>query len=66
MGMPMMAAEASVEEVPGGARMVLKAKDPSGVDALRQQVHQHAEMMSKGRCGCPAVRGAQGPQDSGS
>lgn len=52
MGMPGMAAKASAEEVPGGARMVLKAEDPANIEALRQHVHRHAEMMSKGGCCC--------------
>jgi len=66
MGMPMMAAKASVEEVPTGARMVLKVEDPANLEPLRQHVHQHAEMMSKGGCGCPAMQGAGGPHPHGS
>jgi hypothetical protein len=52
LGMPMMAAMASVEEVAGGARLVLRADDPSQLETLRQHVHRHAEMMSSGGCSC--------------
>jgi hypothetical protein len=66
MGMPMMAAKASVEEVPGGARMVLTPNDPANLGTLRQHVHQHAGMMSKGGCSCPAMKAAGRPPSQGS
>ena len=44
----------SVEEVPGGVRLVFVPTDPSQLEALRQQVHMHAERMQSGQCPpCP-------------
>jgi len=50
MGMQMVPSRASVEDVPGGARLVLVPTDPSQLGALRQQARMHAEMMQKGQC----------------
>lgn len=49
-GMRMVPSRASVEDVPGGARLVLVPTDPSQLGALRQQARMHAEMMQQGRC----------------
>jgi hypothetical protein len=43
-------ARASVEDVPGGARLVLTPVDPAQLAALREQTRSHAAMMSKGEC----------------
>lgn len=50
MGMQMVPSRASVEDVPGGARLVLVPTDPSQLGALRQQARMHAEMMQQGQC----------------
>jgi hypothetical protein len=53
MGMQMMRmvpSRASVEDVPGGARLVLVPTDPSQLTTLRAQAREHAAMMEKGEC----------------
>lgn len=64
-GMPMMSAKASAEDVPGGSRLVLKTEDPAQVAALREHAHHHAEMMTKGECGCAGKQAAQTPGAQG-
>ena len=54
-GMPMIhgmmpAATATVEEVDGGARIVLMPTDPSQIEALRDHVRMHHERMQSGAC----------------
>ena len=53
-GMGMMGkhvpARASVEDVPGGARLVLTPVDPAQLAALREQTRSHAAMMRTGEC----------------
>ena len=41
------------EDVPGGARLTLTAKNPSDIDALRARVRMHVEHMKSG--GCPMM-----------
>jgi hypothetical protein len=48
--MHMVPSRASLEDVPGGARLVLMPMDPSQLAALRQQARMHVEMMRKGQC----------------
>jgi len=50
MGKHMPASHVTTEEVPGGIRLVFTPEDASQLDALRESVHQHAEMMSSGHC----------------
>ena len=50
MGKQMVPARASVEDVPGGARLVLTPVDPAQLAALREQMRSHAAMMGKGEC----------------
>ncbi len=57
MGMNMVPSRASVEDVSGGARLVLVPMDPSQLAALRQQARMHAERMQKGQC--PMMRGCR-------
>lgn len=45
--------DASVEEIEGGSRIVLSAKNPEDIEELRAQVRQHAEHMKHG--GCPTA-----------
>jgi hypothetical protein len=56
-GMTMPAATASAEDIEGGARLVLKPKDPSQLEALRQHAQMHARMMARGECPMMAPRG---------
>lgn len=52
---PMPSARAQVVEVPGGARVELRAIDPAEVDALRERVREHGQAMRAGSC--PMMRG---------
>jgi hypothetical protein len=58
---PMPAANATVEEITGGARILLTPKNPADLQALRDHVHQHHQRMSSGAC----WRLQQAPTDSG-
>ena len=49
-GMMTPAATASVEDIEGGARLVLRPKDPAQLAALREHVHKKAEQMAGGEC----------------
>jgi hypothetical protein len=44
------ASRATVEEIEGGARLVLTPEDPAQADALRAHVQRRAEMLSSGMC----------------
>jgi len=46
----MRAAQVTVEDIPGGARLVFVAKSAADVTALRDQVRQHATVMGRGHC----------------
>lgn len=48
--MRMPPAEATVVDVPGGARIELQALDTVDVDALREHVREHSEAMRAGAC----------------
>lgn len=50
MKMRMVPSHASVEDIPGGARLVLTPVDPSQLGALRAHASQMAAMMRQGRC----------------
>jgi hypothetical protein len=43
-------AQARVEEVEGGARIVYTPKDPAQVPALREELTRHASAMASGQC----------------
>ncbi|MGZ3459544.1 MAG: hypothetical protein ACXU86_13705, partial [Archangium sp.] len=58
MGMHMPASRVTTEEVPGGIRLVFTPEDASQLDALRESVRHHAEMMSSGHC--PMMQSAPG------
>jgi hypothetical protein len=47
---PMPAADTKVEEVEGGARIVLTPKDSSQLKALREHAHWHQQRMQSGEC----------------
>jgi len=61
--MMMPAATASVEDIPGGARIVLRPRDPAQLDALREQVRAHARRMASGEC--PMMTQQSGPGGGG-
>lgn len=47
---PMVSSSAFVQDVEGGAILLLKPRDPAQLDALRAHVAQMAERMSQGQC----------------
>jgi hypothetical protein len=49
-GMGMVPSRASVEDIPGGARLILTPNDPSKLSALREQARMHAQMIARGEC----------------
>jgi hypothetical protein len=49
-GMPMVPSRATVEDIPGGARLVIAPDDPAQVAALRDHARPHVAMMQKGEC----------------
>ena len=48
--MRMVPSRAAVEDIPGGARLMLSPADPSQLGALRDQARRRAAMMQQGRC----------------
>lgn len=50
MGAKLIPSRASVEDVPGGARLVLVPADASQLEVLRQQARMWVEMMQRGQC----------------
>lgn len=61
MGAKMIPSQASVEDVPGGARLMLVPVDASQLAALRQQARMWVEMMQKGQCPMMAQPPTQAP-----
>lgn len=49
-GMMMPAATASVEDIEGGARLILQPKDPAQLGALREHVRMKSQRMAAGEC----------------
>jgi hypothetical protein len=49
-GMQMVPSRATAEDIPGGARIVLVALDPSQRATLQRQARMHVGMMKKGEC----------------
>lgn len=49
-GMKMVPSKATVEDIDGGARIVLVPNDPAQLADLRTHVREHAAMMAKGEC----------------
>jgi hypothetical protein len=60
-GMMMPASTTSVEDVDGGARLVLRPKDPAQLEALRKHARMHAEKMSSGECPMMSPPAEQAP-----
>lgn len=62
-------ADVRVEDVPGGARLLLAAADPARVDTLRAQARVRAEHMRLGQqmmmMNCPMMQGGQCPMLEG-
>ncbi len=57
----MKMATVTVEDIDGGARMMMKPKDASKLDALRKHAAEHAEKMAK-MGGCPMMSNAGAAQ----
>jgi hypothetical protein len=49
-GMMMPAATATVEDIEGGARLVLRPKNPAQLEALREHARMRAGRMARGEC----------------
>jgi hypothetical protein len=49
-GAPMPAADARVDDIDGGARIVLTPKDPAQLAVLRGHARAHGQQMAAGRC----------------
>lgn len=65
-GKVMPATTALVEDIPEGAQIVIRPKDPAQLGAVRERVHKHAEQMAKGECPGMASQppaGASGEED---
>jgi len=58
-GMMMPPANASVEDIEGGARLVLRPKDAAQLGALRDHVRMTAERMSRGECPMMSLGGGE-------
>jgi len=61
-GMPVSTATA--EDIDGGARLVLKPKDPAELEVLRAHVKEHAEQMQQGACPMMAAQNDASGADS--
>jgi hypothetical protein len=59
MMMAMIPADARVEEIEGGARVVLTPQNPAQLQALREQVRHRAERMTSGQCPMMSDRSTQ-------
>lgn len=57
--MRMVPSRATVDDIPGGARLVLVPIDPSQLATLRHQAEMHAGMMQRGQCPRMARAGVQ-------
>jgi len=62
--MMMPEATATVEDIEGGARFVLRPTDPAQLVTLREHVHMRAERMADGECPMMSGGGACHPSDS--
>jgi hypothetical protein len=64
-GMTMPAATASVADIEGGSRLVLRPQAAEQLDALREHVRRQAGRMARGECPMRAVEGDEpGPTAS--
>jgi hypothetical protein len=54
-------ARASVEDIPGGARLVLIPADPARLATLREQTHAQVAMMQRGEC--PMMQSPPAPDE---
>lgn len=66
-GMMMPAVTASVENVNGGARLVLRPKNSAQLEALRSHARMRADRMTQGECPMMSARaqGQAAPPDAG-
>lgn len=60
-GMGHIDANARVENIEGGARLVLTPVNPDDMEKLRREVRQHAEQMAAGQCPMMQKGGAGAP-----
>lgn len=58
-GMKMTPATASVEDIDGGARLVLQPKDAAQLGALREHVRMKAQRMAGGECPMMSMGGGR-------
>lgn len=49
-GRMMPAVTATTEDIPEGAQVIIRPKDPSQLGAVRERVHAHAAQLAKGEC----------------
>lgn len=63
MMMRMIPSRASVEDIPGGARLVLTPTDPSQLGALRDHARRMAAMMQQGQCPVMQPPAPAGPSE---
>jgi hypothetical protein len=49
-GMVMPPATATIEDIPGGARLILRPEDPAQLAALREHARMQASAMTRGEC----------------
>ena len=61
MQLQMVPSHAIVEDMPGGARLVLVPADPTQLAELRAHVRAHVAMVQKGECPMSGREGAQAP-----
>jgi hypothetical protein len=57
---PEIAAQSTVDDIPGGARLTLVPIDPTPLEALRSHVHQDAQIMQHGECSPMTMDGQPG------
>ncbi len=57
---PDLAARATVDDIPGGARLTLVPIAPTPLEALRSHVHQDAQIMQHGECSPMSMDGQPG------
>lgn len=60
--MRMVPSRATIEDIPGGARLVLTPATPSQLGALREQARMRAAMMRQGRCPMMQASPPAGPR----
>jgi hypothetical protein len=57
---PELAARVSIDDIPGGARLILVPIAPTPLEALRAHVYEDARMMQQGECRSMPMDGQSG------